>query len=136
MNQRRVMNSVSMLPMARLAKELVSVEEWDCDVWVWELTVKDLDAYRGRMLETRGAKVIGLNMAGNTARLLSYAIRDEQGTRVFADHDVERLMEQGSGPIEKLAAVARRLSHLDEDDDESDLVGNSEPARTEGSSLI
>ncbi len=123
-----------MLPSARLAKELVWVEEWGFDVPVCELTVKELDEYRSAMLETRGAKVVGLNMSGNTARLLCKAIKDpETGRPVFDSPD--QLEGMGSAPIEKLAAVARRLSHLDEDESD-DLVGNSEPAKTDDSSSI
>lgn len=133
-----VLSAAHQLGTVRLARELVPVPEWGHAVWVWELTGEDLDAYRNAMYRTKGAKVT-LDLRSNTARLLTYAVRDEHGNRVFDDATgVSRLLGMGSAGVERLAKVARRLSALDDDDDDDEgddagepvLVGNSEPAPT------
>lgn len=122
-----VLSNPTQLHSVKLARERVEVPEWGLSVWVWELNGADLDAYRQSMYrQTKGTKV-SLDLRNNTARLLTYALRDEDGQRVLDDHDgVHRLLGMGSAGLERLAAVARRLSGMDDSDE--DAEGNSDAA--------
>lgn len=117
-----------------LARERVEVPEWGLGVWVWELTGEQLDAYRNHALQQRGGKVrIELTrLRASTARLLTFAIRTEHGDPVFDEHDgPDRLLRMGAAGIERVAKVARRLSRIEEDDDdEASAEGNSAAGRT------
>lgn len=119
---RPVLSAPHQLAQVRLASELVE-DVWGFDVWIWELTGTELDLYRQGQIKTKGAKVT-LDLRSNTARLLVYAIRNESGERLYSERDVPELLKLGASGLEKLATVARRLSGLDEDDEEAEMEGN------------
>lgn len=122
-------NPSQLLGHATLGRERVEVPEWGCAVWVWELTGEQLDAYRTHPLRQQGRQVrVDLaRMRAQTARLLTYAIRTENGDPIFDETTgPDRLLAMGASGLARLARVANRLSRLDEEDD--DERGNSEAA--------
>ena len=134
-----VLTSPDQLAAVKLARELVHVHEWGLDVWVYELTGEELDTWRQSMLRSsrrqRGdMEVDPKKLRGQTARLVCAAVRDENGQRIFADMDAPGLLKKGSGAVERLATVARRLSRVVADEDEFDEMGNDSEPTTNGSS--
>lgn len=119
-----VLSSPHQLSAVGLDSELVPVPQWGVSVWVWELTGAELDLYRQGQIKTKGAKV-NLDLRSNTARLLTYAIRNASGERMYSERDAAELLKRGASGLEKLARVARRLSGLD-DEDEEEMEGNSD----------
>jgi len=60
----------------------VFVPQWKCHVWVHELTGEELDLYRQPMYQVKETKLT-LSLTENTLRLLAYALRTEQGDRLW-----------------------------------------------------
>jgi hypothetical protein len=60
------------------------------------------------------------------AALLTYAVTDLEGNRVFTDADLDKVSRFSSGPFLKIAEVARRLNGLNGDE-----VKNSEGSQSE-----
>lgn len=115
-----------------LRRELVPVPEWGKAFWVWEMNGDQIDEYRAGMFDQSGRNNrVKINMRRNTARLLAHTIRNEDGTPFFGSEaeGVHILLGLGAAGAEKLAAVARRLSGLDDEDDE-DAEGNSDAGPT------
>ena len=127
---RKVLTSASQLDSVKLSREQTYVPEWDLWVWVYEMTGEELDNWRQGMLRPNrrqgggNMEVDPKRLRGQTARLVCIAVRDEEGQRIFADLDATKLLRKGAGAVERLAAVARRLSRLVEDDDELEELGN------------
>lgn len=69
------------------------------------------------------------DMAAFTAALLSYAIVDEQGQRVFSDDDVPAISRMPLKLFMTLAEAARRINGLTGEE-----AKNSDPSQTDGSS--
>ena len=138
MSDRPVLSSAAQLDAVKLVRELVPVPEWGMDVWVYELTGEELDGWRQYMLRTsRNRQEMNVDpkkLRGQTARLVCLAVRDENGQRIFADMDASMLMRKGSGAIERIANVARRLSRVIETEDETDDLGNDSGPTLNGSS--
>lgn len=130
-----VFSQATQLHSVKLQKEFVEVPEWGMSFWVWELNGADIDAYRQAMYKQGKNNRVSIDLRNNTARLLTYALRDEDGNRILDEHDgIHRLLGMGSSGLEKLAAVARRLSGLDANDE--DTEGNSDAAPSGSSSSI
>ena len=110
------LTSASQLRNVGLKREQVTVEDWGMNVWVWELTGEEWDHHQKAFVKTKGGKVVGLDLAGQTARLLMYAIKDPQGNRIFSHQD--ELLRMPAGGLNQLAEVARRLSRLEDEDAE------------------
>jgi hypothetical protein len=128
-------NPAQLLGNVTLKRERVEVPEWGVAVWVWELTGEQLDAYRSSMWTQRGGKLrMDLTkMRANTARLLVHACRTADGSPIFDETTgPDRILQMGAAGIERLAAAARRMSGLDEDDeDDADVAaGKSVTAPT------
>ena len=53
-----------------------------------------------------------IDMSRFNAALLTYAVTDLEGNRVFSDEDIDKVMRFSSGPFLKIAEVARKLNGL------------------------
>lgn len=116
-----------------VVSELVTVHSWKQRVNVQELTGEELDAYREGMYVIDKTDLT-LSMKNNTLRLLTFALRDANGNRLYPnlERGVAELGKKPSGGLEVLAKVARRLSKLS-DDDAKDLEGKSGAGPTSSS---
>lgn len=129
-----VLSSPSQLRTVKLARELVQVPEWGVSVWVWEMTGAEVESWRQSLMRKGKVELNPRAQRERTARLLCRVIRDEQGNRMYSDHDAAMFMDMGSAGMERVAEVALRLSGLsraaddrddDEDDGEDEATGNS-----------
>lgn len=133
------LTSVDQLPPPRLAHE--EVPFGDFTVLVWALTAREVQRWSKDNAVVKGGKVVKLNTDTATARLLALSLKDDSGRPVFSLAEVNQLIDQSSAAdVARLEKVARRLSGLDEDDeDESDDVesgdvsGNGYTPRTPSS---
>lgn len=78
----------------------------------------------------RGGREVNLRNA--RARLVSACAINEDGSPMFTAGDVLKLGTKSAAALEKLVAVAQRLSGMT-DEDVDDLTGNSEPGRSANS---
>ena len=105
------------LAVEDLPSEDVVVPEWDTIVRVRALTAAEGEAFGN---EVTGKKVKGSIMA----RLLVRVCQDpETGERLFEDSDVDALGDKSSAAVQRLFAVAQRLSALG-DGAAAELEGN------------
>jgi hypothetical protein len=123
-----------------LETEDVPVPEWGGEVRVKGLTGEERDSYEaacmterpsydGKGKQVRGRTELGRNLSNVRAKLVARSIVDEQGERLFTDHEVAALGKKSAAALERVFDVAARLSRLS-DEDVEDLAGNSGAAQS------
>ena len=112
-----------------IVEETVEVPEWGGSVRVVGLDAAGRDAFETSILDE--GKVSTENIR---AKLVAVSIRDETGARVFGPGDIEALGAKSAKALDRVFAVAKRLSGL-ADTDVEDLRGNSVAGRRAGSSF-
>lgn len=122
----------AILQLVDVKTEDVHVPEWDATVRVKGMTAAERDAFEAGSLVGKG-KNRETNLQNLRARLLVRTIVDEKGQRIFADGDAMALGEKSAAALDRLFAVATRLSGIGESDLE-ELAGNSEAGPSAGSS--
>src|SRR5262245_47090770 len=116
------------LAVPDLRTERVAVPEWGGDVLVRSLTADERDAFEVLTYQLRGQNLV-TNMRGIRARLVALSIVDEDGARLFSEEDIAALGGKSAAAVDRVYAVCRRVSALDERDVQ-ELAGNSEPGRS------
>lgn len=96
-------------------RERVPVPEWGGDVLVQGLSAKDRDDYEATILRMNGtdAKV---NLANARVKLVVRTVIDEAGNKMFSAEDVNWLAQKSAAAIERVYAVASRLSGISKSD--------------------
>jgi hypothetical protein len=96
--------------------EIVDVPEWGGKVRVLALTGTDRDRYLAGLMRIGIAdgspKLEGVNVEGSTVRLVSMSIVDAEDQPLFTPADVIALGQKSSAPLDRVNAVASRLSRL------------------------
>jgi len=120
----------------RLPSEPVTVPEWDITdsdgVRVRGLSARERDDFEASRVEQKG-KSVKLNLSNTRARLVALTLVGPDGKRVFDDSDVAALGEDNAAVLDRLYAVAMRLSGMSEKDVEAEAEalrgnpGNSSP---------
>ena len=114
------------LSASDIQTEDVPVSEWGGTVRVKALSGAERDQFEMSMFEERGKKV-QRNLQNMRAKLVSLSIVDEKGSRVFTDADVKALGNKSAAALDRVFAVAMRLSGVSEQDVD-ELAGNFTPA--------
>lgn len=104
--------------------EDVEVPEWGGHVRIKALTGQERDAFEASTIERRG-KSVRQNLQNLRARLVAYCAIDADGNRLFQPYQVELLGQKSAAALDRLFAVAQRLSKLSDEDVEV-LVENFE----------
>lgn len=140
-----VLSGAHQLHDVQLAREEVRVPEWATTdaphgyrVYIWELTGQEVADWRQSMLKRQrdgSWRVDPKLMRDQSIQLLVRAVRDKNGDRIFADADAPLLRRLGSGGMERLVDVARRLSRIVETEEEVEDEGNDSEATPSGSSI-
>lgn len=102
-----MLNRDDILKISDLITETVSVPEWDGDVLVRAMTGVERDEFEQAVFPN-GQK----DFANIRARLCSLSIVDENGRRLFEDADLVNLGEKNAKALDKVFAVAKRLSGI------------------------
>lgn len=117
----------------------VDVPEWGGTVRVRALSGSDRDAYEASMRTvmpdpagTGGMKVV-TDESNARAKLVAFSVVDENGERVFGDHEVSRLGLKSAAALNRVFMAAAELSGLTAES-EAEIEGNSEAADGGGSS--
>lgn len=112
------LSRADLLGAVTLPREVVPVPELGGDVLVQGMSGAQRDAWEGSLVEGRGKKR-RMNTANIRAKLVAQCCIDEQGNRLFTDDDAEALGKTRVDALNRLFAVAQRLSGVtDEDVDE------------------
>lgn len=115
-----------------ITTERVAVPEWGGEVIVKSLTGRQRDEFEGSMIEQRGKRAV-MNTANMRAKLVAWSVVDETGERLFTNADISDLGEHSASAVNRIYAVAAKLSGLS-DDDVEEMVGKSEGSRGSSSS--
>lgn len=141
MSELPALTSRAQLQAVQLATKWVNVPEWGVRVLVSELTGEEVERWRQSLMRKGKVDLDPRAQRMRTARFLCMAIRDENGERIYSDHDAALILRLGSGGMERVAKVALRLSGLgvNEDDEAEDdmpeVEANLEPTRNGSSSF-
>lgn len=144
------LKSPDQLRGVKLKVKTVDVPEWATDeapegfeVDISELTGEEIGALRQAMLKKDRSGIWRADpnrMQRYNAMLLVESLRDN-GERIFADEDARLLLKLGASGTERLAAIAKDLSRLNDmfselEDEEKDSGPTPRPSSNSGSLLI
>jgi len=126
-------------------RELVEVDcpEWGGTVLVRGMTGKERDQFEISLAGGPGAVQVQRGRAGGQpgrdlvnlrAKIVARCVVDEDGQRLFADADAVALGEKSGAAIDRVFAVAARLSGMGEEDAEEMAANFGEEAGGESSS--
>ena len=123
------LNKEDILGMDDIAVEEVLVPEWkNRKVLVCGMTAAGKNAYEASLVEVKGtSRKVKLENA--TAKLLAHTLVNRKRQLLFTETDIEALGRKSAAALERLAAVAQRLSSMRQEDVEA-LVKNSEAAQS------
>jgi hypothetical protein len=107
-----------------LQYEDVNVPEWGGTVRVRGLTGRERDAFEASLVKQKSGKG-SIDLSDVTSKLIARTVVDEEGQRLFTDLDIKGLGAKSGVALNRVFAVAQRLSGLS-DADVDELVGNSE----------
>ncbi len=111
----KLLSKDAILGAADVATEEVTVPEWGGNVLVRGLTGAERDAFESESVQTNGRNT-KMNLRNVRARLVVLSVVDGEGKRLFGFHDIERLGEKSARALDRIFAVAMRLSGLREGD--------------------
>lgn len=109
----------------------VAVPEWGGVVRVRGLTGAERDQYEESILRIRGQRA-DVRLENARARLVSLAVRDADGRRLFTDADVMALGRKSARALERVFDAAAKLSGLQAGDVEA-LAKNSQSDQSDDS---
>ena len=98
-----------------IESEIVEVPEWGGSVRVRGLTGTQRDRFEQSIVIQQGKKS-RMNMDNIRAKLCAMTMVDEDGGRLFSDRDTEELGAKSAAALDRVFAVAQRLSGISEDD--------------------
>lgn len=108
--------------------EDVPVPEWGGEVRILGMSGTERNAYQSSLVVLgSNGQPQRVNLADQLAKLLAKSIVDENFERLFTDKDIKALGAKNGAVMERLSAVAQRLSGLRKED-VADAAGNSEAA--------
>ena len=103
-----------------LKSEVVEVPEWGVQVMVRELSASEHDAYQAALVNVGKGGGYTVDLSNHRCELLVRALRDLDGKRLFQDREVSVLGQAPSPVIDRLYAIAQRVTGIEE----SGEVGN------------
>lgn len=114
-----------------IQREEVNVPEWGGVVLVRGLTGKERDLLEASMIKGKG-KNTSVNLENLRAKVVARSIVDESNNRIFGDADIPALAQKSAAALNRVYAVAQRLSGITEEDVD-ELTKNSETVQSEDS---
>jgi hypothetical protein len=103
-----LLNKQAILSAQDLKTEDVAVPEWGGTARVRTLTGTERDAFESGLVVKDGKR----DLTNLRARLLSLAIVDENGARLFSETDAALLGGKSAAALDKLFEVAQRLNGI------------------------
>lgn len=119
----KLLTRETILAKQSLVTEVVNVPQWGGHVRVRELTGAERDHYEAALVRMQKGGKHDLTMDNARARLVSLAVIDASGARIFTSADVERLGNLSAAALSEVFDVAARLSKITAEDLE-ELAGN------------
>jgi hypothetical protein len=124
----RVLGRTDIDAIARYT-EYLHVPEWGGWVRIQELSGADRDAYEASIVgTTRNRKgTMELDLSNARARMVTRALIDEHGQRLYKDNEAYQLGQRGAAGLNRVYDRVREISGITTDDEKEleDLAGNS-----------
>ncbi len=98
-----------------ITTEDVAVPEWGGTVRVRGLNARQRDAFESSLMVNNGKRQT-VSLTGARARLAALSIVDDDGNPVFTEADVSALGEKSGAAMDRVFAVASRLSGIGDAD--------------------
>ena len=111
------LTKAQILQVVDVKTEEVEVVEWGGVVLVGTMSGVDRDAFESSLFEDKTADNKA-NLTNMRAKLVARCIIDEDGERVFTDKDITALGKKSAKALDRVYAVAQRLSGLSVKDEE------------------
>ena len=106
-----MLNREDILAKTDLKKETVTIEEWQGDVLVSEMSGTQRDLWEQSLRQKDKAG----NLISPRAKLVAFTVVDEKGDRLFTEDDISAIGKLSSGSLEKVCAIAMNLNGLGSD---------------------
>ena len=113
-----MLSKTQILQAPDIKSELVNVPEWAGDVMVYGITGTQRGELEASIIEMKGQTQI-MHLQNLKVLTCSLAIRDEKGARMFDTDELGELGAKSAQAIERIYAVATRLSGLSQADVEA-----------------
>jgi hypothetical protein len=98
--------------------EEVEVPEWGGTVLVRGMTGRERDAFEvSLMTPGRGGRRV-MDPANLRAKVIARCVVDDDGNRLFSDADITELGAKSAAAVDRVYAVAARLSGMSDEDQE------------------
>lgn len=123
-----ILSKDDILKAEDLPREVVEVPEWGGAVLVRGLSASERDHFESSIVELRG-KERKIHLEDIRAKLASLTMIDEQGNRLFSDHEVAALGKKSAQAVQRVFDAAQRLSGISSQDVEeyTKNSGNGQP---------
>ena len=105
---------MDILSIDDLPIEKVHIPEWDTDVYVKALTAKQRDLFESSVFTDRGKDLTNIR-----AKLCALSIVDDSGKHLYSLKDAPALGEKNAKALDRIFAVAKRLSGIGRQEIES-----------------
>jgi hypothetical protein len=102
--------------------EEVDVPEWGGSVLVRGMTGRERDAFEVSLMTPGRGGRRQLDPANVRAKLVARCVVDDDGGRLFTDADVTELGEKSAAAVDRVYAVAARLSGMGGEEEAGELV--------------
>jgi hypothetical protein len=116
------------LAASDIETEAVDVPEWGGKVYIRGLSAVEVDRYNRSLvnMDQRGNTTVG-RLDNVRASLVVRCLVDENGERLFEDHQAKQLGAKSSAVIQQLWEVARRVSRMDDAQEEAEVEAFGDP---------
>jgi hypothetical protein len=110
------------LAASDIETEAVDVPEWGGKVFIHGLSAVEVDSYNRSLvvMDGKGNTKVG-RLENVRASLVVRCLVDEDGERLFQDHQAKQLGAKSSAVIQRLWEIARRLSRMDDEQEEAEV---------------
>lgn len=110
--KKKILTKDQILQAKDARMEEVEVPEWEGSVFVRSLTGKERDQLEAEIIQKPGQR----NMENLRAKLITLSVVDKEGNRLFDLKDAVALGGKNARALDRLFAVAQRLSGLTQKD--------------------
>jgi len=124
----KILTKDQILQAEDIRRERVEVPEWGGDVFVRTMTGSERDQLEISIIGKQGER----NLENLRAKIVALSVVDEEGNRVFSFEDTPALALKSARAMDRVFAVAQRLSGFTPKDVE-ELTKNSSPGQSEDS---
>ncbi len=129
----KLLTAKQILEADDIKTERLAVPEWGGDVLVKALTGAERDAFEEEIIQIKGKKTT-MNRQNFRARFVAASLVDEDGKKLFTPDQIKALGQKSAAALQRVFDLAADLSGLS-DEDEDELIKNSEGVRSEDSTL-